>query len=334
MVSGISAEESLEAREEALLNAARSLGPFPWGRLRVQKHGLDRGRIFPSLRNTDEAKRVCEKLAWQYAARQEEEKISLRPAKLISNVEGVSKAGKDLAARFRKLHPEEKQFLAGALRPDRPEVARVIASQQELRLNHYEGLVPYGWRDRIGRIERLIVELEAFSQETRETIRLWKTDFRFAGENDRGGKVTIYQRFKAPSMWWLVRQCWMLFASSRHLTPSATADGPLHTFLGLLHEAATGEDLSGTSRFKSTLTRFANTLRERDTAFDALAAIARRGKVSIADFNATWDQRFLEAHFRNPEDVNEAVRLQDIIHRAQLTIASGPVAATRSGQRK
>jgi hypothetical protein len=306
--------------QEALHYAVACLGPFPWAELRAPRHMLHRGNLVLQLLSEAAAVKRCERLVVDYTARLNAERISLRHKQLFRGMEDLANNASRLARMLQELHPDQLEFIAGALRPEPPPPGAVLVSEQELKLWFYEGRIEWGGYARVQRIQPLQNELTALSREITETVRKAKADFRFSEDSDKGGKVTVYQRFKAPSSWWLVHRGWMLFASAGHLKPSATTDGPLHRFLGSIHEAATGEDVSSTNKFKSTLTAFAKIIRKQEESFSGLEAIARRRSVPTGSFDANWSEEYIKRHFGDQKERSEVQNLQDTIHRLRLEI--------------
>lgn len=243
------------------LNAAIAvLGPYPWARpaqLEIPNWVIG----LPEVVTEEAIAKQVKSIGSKYLYDLDRDAASVRVKDALLAFREIAELCNSLADRLAGLSERERYFFTLVKSDDQnPEVWR-----DEI----FNKLPSIFDRDDNGRLLQGsgALWLRDVANHSRFAMASLSANNRPGGRNtgDAGGKRNLHRIHLASPSWMLVKMSWQLFEWAPHCQPSGTARGPLHDFLGHVHEWVTGENVAGTGKFESNLKDFAKPWRQRQT---------------------------------------------------------------------
>ncbi|MCC7482360.1 MAG: hypothetical protein IT541_12635 [Hyphomicrobiales bacterium] len=321
--------------EEAIEQAVGLLEPFPWRRRRHTKWSYDHFSEFAPIHNEMHAREVCQELAWDYRMALHAQGRSMRPSAFQARLLDLKAASASLSRKLNSLSATERSFVRceGNFGLVDSQADLICKSRRPPRSSpdNLDFLPSAGHIDR-GRLDAGILarNLDILSKHITSRLQEFSAMHPFFAKPDRGGEISIYALFSPLPVWQLIHRSWSLLSISKHIRPSATADGILHKFIGSIHEYATGEDVSATSRFENQLKDYAKVRRAHDAAADELIGILKNKKgILLSSRRHLFDKRVLTMALAGSKGLPKVLALADRATALRIEVVYGAKIAER-----
>lgn len=327
--------ETQSNREAALRSAVQLLKPFPWKPVRRVRYYFEYPQDDFFCWTSDDAWEHCEAIAHGYASMLRAENKSIRPSVLRNELSDLVRSCRNLSQQISGLSDEAVAFIQGELYFSQSRTAIIPEDDLESDLRNWPvwyrakpkenvaASLAFNYDETINN-SALVTTLVGLTEHTDQLLRVSKSDFRLAERKDRGGKSSVFTALHCSPRWYVVRQCWTLFASSSHLRPSTSSDGKLEQFIGAIHEHATGKTL-GKNSLVTSLKEYRRVIMTMSSAQKALIALLRKnGARTKGDIEDHWHIWHIEQMFRDSVHLERAKALYDQHKVARLTLEFGP----------
>lgn len=241
--------------------AVAVLGPYPW--TRPEQLELPNWVMgLPEVITEDVIQKWVRIIGSNYQRRLETDAASIRVKDALTAYQEIAELADLLADCLAELSIDERYLLTLFAAPEQGN-----ASWHEHIFNRLPSVFMQSGERKLP--DGAGVEwLRYLAEHTRAAMHSLAARGKLAPEKlgDVGGRSNLSRLRRTSPGRDLVKMCWQLFEWAPHCQPSGTAQGPLHEFMGYVHEWATGENVIGTSKFESHLKAFAKPWQRRRKA--------------------------------------------------------------------
>lgn len=323
-------------REAALRLAIQLIKPFPWKPLKRVQYVFEYPQLHPPCFEYEDAWEHCDNIAHTYRSMLNAESKSIRLSSMRNDLSDLARSCRGLTRQIADLSEETQAFILGQLQFGQSRTVSDAENDLERGLRDWPewwGSKPakeviasmsFGYGEEID-ASPLIKVLGGLANHIDHLLLISKADYRLAARPDRGGKGSVYSLLHCSPRWYVVRECWTLFSSAKHLRPTTTSDGKLEQFIGALHEYATGEKIPGKAGLSAALKEYRRVATTMSDAQKALISVLRKDDLRTQeDIEEYWDLRFLQMRFNDSPHLNRVMTLYDKYKTARLTAEFGP----------